>query len=92
MPAAKFIYQIKVTLNDSKPPIWRRILVADTTSLSKLHTILQTVMGWTDSHLHHFIINDEFYGNPDDDEYGDMGTKNEVRFRLNQLVGHEGFE
>jgi len=92
MSTPKAIYQIKVTLNDSKPPIWRRILVEDTTTLSKLHTILQTVMGWTDSHLHHFIINDEFYGEPDDDEYSDIETKNEKRFHLNQFVERKGFK
>lgn len=91
MPTPKNIYQIKVTLKDSKPPIWRRILVADTTTLLKLHDILQTVMGWTNSHLHHFIINDEFYGEPMDDEFGDMGTKNEARYKLNQLVSGKGF-
>ena len=92
MPTPTSVYQIKVTLNDSKPPIWRRILVEETTTLSKLHTILQTVMGWTDSHLHHFIIDDEFYGNSDDDEFGDMDTKNEKRYRLNQFVARKGFK
>jgi hypothetical protein len=86
------IYQLKVTLNDSKPPIWRRVLVEDTTTLSKLHIILQTVMGWTDSHLHQFIINDEFYGEPDDDEFSDIETKNEKRFHLNQFVERKGFK
>ena len=92
MPVPKSIYQIKVMLNDSKPPIWRRILVADTTTLAKLHDILQTVMGWTNSHLHHFIINEEFYGSPEYDEFGDMGTKNETRFKLNQFVNRTGFK
>lgn len=92
MPTPKTIYQIKVTLNDSKPPIWRRILVADTTTLSKLHTILQTVMGWADYHLHMYTINGQIYGDPQDDEYGDMGTKNESLFKLNQLVGRESFK
>lgn len=91
MPAPQSIYQIKVTLNDSKPPIWRRILVENTTTLSKLHTILQTVMGWTDSHLHHFIIDDEFYGEPSDDEFGIVETKNEARFKLNQFVSRAEF-
>lgn len=92
MSASKIVYQVKVTLNDFKPPIWRRILVADTTTLIQLHTILQIVMGWDGYHLHMFDINGQIYGNPDDDEYGDMGTKNESRFRLNQLVGREGFK
>lgn len=90
MPAPKSIYQIKVTLKDSQPPIWRRFLVEDTTTLNKLHDILQTVMGWTNSHLHHFIINQEFYGEPPDDEFGIMETKDETRFKLNQLVSRSG--
>ena len=59
------IYQVKVTLKGSKPPIWRRILVASDTRLGKLHRILQEVMGWTDSHLHQFIVGQTYYGVPD---------------------------
>ncbi len=86
------VYQIKVTLSGSKPPIWRRILAADTTTLSQLHTILQTVMDWAGYHLHMFTINGQIYGDPEDDETGELGTKNETRFKLNQLVGREGFK
>jgi len=90
MPAPKSIYQIKVTLKDSKPPIWRRVLVPDMISLHPLHTILQIVMGWTNSHLHQFIIGGEYYGDPEDDEMGEM--QNEKRFRLNQFVMRKGFK
>ena len=92
MSTPKTVYQLKVTLGESKLPIWRRILVADTTTLSQLHTILQIVMGWTDSHLHMFTINGQIYGDPEDDETGELGTKNERRYRLNQLVGREGIK
>jgi hypothetical protein len=92
MPIPTSIYQIKVTLNDSKPPIWRRILAADTTTLIQLHDILQIVMGWTNSHLHMFTINGQIYGDPEDDEFGDMGTKDESRFKLKQLIEREGFK
>jgi hypothetical protein len=34
------IYQIKVTLDDTHPPVWRRIHVPSNTTLLKLHTIL----------------------------------------------------
>ena len=85
------IYQIKVTLNDSKPPIWRRFLVEDKTTLLKLHDILQIVMGWTNSHLHHFIIDGEFYSEPFDDEFG-VETKDSSRYKLNQFVGRDGFK
>ena len=50
------IYQLKVTLQYSKPPIWRRLEVPGNTSLAKLHDIIQLAMGWTDSHLHWFIF------------------------------------
>ena len=92
MPVPKSIYQIKVTLNNSKPPIWRRILVAEETSLDQLHAILQRVMGWMNSHLHHFIINGQFYGEPPDDDFGIMDTKDETQFTLNQFVNRAGFE
>jgi Plasmid pRiA4b ORF-3-like protein len=38
------VYQVKITLKDIRPPIWRRVLVTDC-SLSKLHEIIQVVMG-----------------------------------------------
>ena len=91
-PVTQFIYQIKVALNNSKPPIWRRILVADTTKLDQLHNVLQTVMGWQDYHLHMFTINEQIYGDPEDDETGEIDTISEKRYRLNELVGREGFK
>jgi hypothetical protein len=78
------VYQLKVTLKGSKPPIWRRIQVQGGVTLGKLHTILQVVMGWTDSHLHQFIVDGLCYGVPHPD-WG-MEVKNENRVRLNQIV------
>lgn len=48
------IWQLKVTLLDSQPPIWRRFQVESTVTLERLHHILQVVMGWTNSHMHGF--------------------------------------
>ena len=59
------VFQLKVTLRHSKPPIWRRIQVVSDIRLSSLHRVLQVVMGWEDSHLHQFIANDSHYGLPD---------------------------
>jgi hypothetical protein len=55
MAHAAQAYQIKVTLQYSKPPIWRRLLVSPDTRLDSLHVILQVAMLWTNSHLHHFM-------------------------------------
>ena len=54
MTTSKLVYQLKVTLDDSKPPIWRRLLVLEDTSLFTLHKIIQRAMGWQDYHLHMF--------------------------------------
>src|SRR5713101_7839663 len=53
------VYQIKVTLRGSHPPIWRRIQMRCDITLAKLHRILQCVMGWEDAHLHQFAIGDQ---------------------------------
>ena len=79
-------YQIKVSLNGIRPPIWRRILVPGDTTLLDLHDILQIVMGWENYHLHMFQLEEDTYGNPEDDEYGDFGTLDESKFKLSDLV------
>ncbi len=48
-------YRLKVTLQEVRPPIWRRFTVRDDVTLLKLHELLQIIMGWTDSHLHQFV-------------------------------------
>ena len=46
-----WIYQLRITLIESRPRIWRRILVEEDILLSDLHKIIQTTMGWTNSHM-----------------------------------------
>jgi hypothetical protein len=66
MPTA--IYQIKVTLLGTKPPIWRRLLVPANLTLPRLHRVLQIAMGWTNSHLYMFQAGREFYSPPDPED------------------------
>jgi hypothetical protein len=78
------IYQLKITLKDSKPPIWRRVEVPDDITLAKLHAIIQAAMGWTDSHLHMFTAGRTSYGVPDPNY--DEDVRDERRVKLNQLL------
>jgi hypothetical protein len=83
------IYQLKVTLDYSSPPIWRRIQVPGNVTLEHLHHILQVAMGWTDSHLHQFIVGNTYYGVPFPD-YG-FTVKDESQVQLSQIARGEGF-
>jgi hypothetical protein len=38
--------QLKINLRDIRPMIWRRVVVAEDTTLTRLHTVVQTAMGW----------------------------------------------
>jgi hypothetical protein len=60
------IYQMTVTLKGIRPPIWRRVQAPGTLSLAVFHGVIQTVFGWTDTHLHQFVIAGRTYGQPDD--------------------------
>ncbi len=48
------IYQLKISLQDVKPPIWRQIHVRDDITLDQLHRIIQTLMEWKDKKDHRF--------------------------------------
>lgn len=75
-------YQLKITLDHSKPPIWRRIKVTDCT-LAELHELIQLAMGWHDCHMHSFQVGDTYYGNADID---DPETIDESGTLLSSLV------
>ena len=64
---SKSLYQIKVTLVGSKPPIWRRLIVNDNIRLDQLHSILQAAMGWFDYHLHQYRVGNTYIGIPEPD-------------------------
>ena len=55
------IFQIKISLLDSDPLIWRRILVPSNFTLKKLHNVIQIVMGWENGHLHQFLVGEAIY-------------------------------
>ena len=59
------ILELGVSLRAVEPPVWRRVRVRSHITLAKLHQVLQTVMGWTDSHLHEFECSGVTYGEPD---------------------------
>jgi hypothetical protein len=87
MPAKKVdespVYQLKVTIQGIRPPIWRRLQVRGSATLPKLHDAIQIAMGWTDSHLHMFNVGGVSYGLPDP---GLDDVRSEQRVKLGQIV------
>lgn len=56
------IYQLHIFILGISPMIWRRIKIRSDSTIADLHYIIQIVMGWTDSHLHRFVIHGKHYG------------------------------
>jgi Plasmid pRiA4b ORF-3-like protein len=56
------VYQLRIRLDGISPLIWRRLLVTGEISIADLHASIQTAFGWTDSHLHRFVIHGKSYG------------------------------
>ncbi len=85
------IYQLKVTLENTSPPIWRRILVPSNINLGQFHIVLQIAMGWTNSHLHQFISGRTMYGMADDEMGVDLGLdiEDETQYKLSDLLTRE---
>ncbi|MFV0392451.1 MAG: plasmid pRiA4b ORF-3 family protein [Paludibacteraceae bacterium] len=87
------IFQIQIALKGVKPKIWRRILIPSDLLLSDFHKIIQTTMGWTNSHLHQFSKNGTFYSveYADDDMWGDMDSIDYMKkkIRISDLLKTE---
>ena len=94
MPTAKTkpsLYELKITLLEIGPPIWRRLQVPSTIPLSCLHDALQAVLGWTDSHLHQFEKDGRYWGVPDDDEFeGDIEVIDESKVPVSRVLKVQG--
>lgn len=63
------IVRLKVTLDDVKPTVMRRLEVPLTLRLDRLHLVLQTALGWTNSHLWEIRARDVGWG-PAQEDWG----------------------
>ena len=85
----KQIYQLKISINDSKPSIWRRVLVYSDTLLPDLHRIVQTTMGWDNYHLHQFVHCNKFYAPPSEDEADEFDAVDYSKIKLSSVIKKE---
>lgn len=80
------VLQLHIELRGTKPKVWRRVLVPDTITLMKLHSVIQAAFGWGHSHMHEFIASDgERYGSSDPFDAMD-GVTNGEKVRLTTVL------
>ena len=87
------IAHLKITLDDVKPEVLRRIEVPFNIRLDRLHLAVQAAMGWTNTHLYEIRAGDVGWGVPDPD-WGD-GPLDARKAHLNKVledVGHQDRE
>jgi len=87
------IYQLKIVLLGSKPPVWRRLQVPGNANLGWLHSVLQTALGWTNSHLHHFLTGEVRYAEPHENDgmgFDETPERDENKFTLMQIAPEKG--
>lgn len=80
------IFELEIVLEEVRPPVRRCVQVPGDVSLAVLHEVVQSAMGWTDSHLHEFEIDGRRYGTPDPDG-DDPDVADEATATLSGLVG-----
>jgi hypothetical protein len=83
---------LKITLDHTKPAVWRTIVVREDIPLTQLHDRIQGAMGWFDSHLHLFVIKGKEYVDYQiwDDEDG-MADENRMTLKKAKLAVGDTF-
>ena len=85
------IYQLKVVLLGSEPPVWRRLQVPGDARLDWLHAALQVALGWTNSHLHQFRVGEDRYSDTRHHSAESEGAPEILearKFTLRQIAPH----
>lgn len=71
-------YQLKIVMEGSKPPVWRRIMIPDRITFCQLHWTIQVVFGWEDEHLHEFTFPDSNIRITDENDYPCGGNERDL--------------
>jgi Plasmid pRiA4b ORF-3-like protein len=82
------IARLKITLDDVKPAVQRRVEVPLTIRLDRLHLVFQAALGWTNSHLYEIRARDIGWGMADP-EWGD-GPLDATKSRLIDVLEDVG--
>lgn len=96
MPGPSEIVRLKITLDDVKPTVMRRIEVPVSITLDTLHEMIQAIMPWENSHLHAFylrLIEGPRWAPPSpfDDDFG-IKSRDSTRTTLAEVFAEANFK
>ncbi len=80
------VVQLHIELRDTKPKIWRRVLVPETITLARSHGVIQAAFQWGGGHMHEFEAAGERYGTSDPD-CDPPGSVRSERIKLMSALG-----
>ena len=78
--------QLRISLREVEPEIWRRVVVPAAVGLDQLHEVLQIAMGWTNSHLYQFEIGDDVYVDLDADDDPDEDDLDAAEYAVGEVA------
>lgn len=81
------VYQLRIELRYIEPRIWRTVLVPETLTLARLDRVVQAAMGWTNSHLHAWRVDDQRYSVPDPEWQSPGQVLDERQFTVGAVLG-----
>jgi len=73
------VHRLRIELLEVRPSVWRRVEVPSEITLAGLHDVIQTAVGWTDSHLHRFEIHGRHFGVPSPEDWEPVHDERKVR-------------
>lgn len=82
------IYQVKISLDNAKPSIYRTVLVKPNSSFYELHHIIQFAMGWEGFHSYQFETNDFYIADPE--EFGETESIDPFDILVNEVLKKSG--
>ena len=78
---------IKATLENTHPPVWRRIVIPQNAHFGDLHEVLQVAFGWCDYHMHEFESpGRDLVMGPDDEEWGFEDAEDETAYEVGDIL------
>lgn len=58
------VLELRIDLDRFRPPVWRRVRLPATTTLTEFHEIIQILFEWDGDHLHVFTVDGMNYADP----------------------------